>query len=420
MPLKSPAEISHHKDTFMSSSNTWFNEARYGMFIHWGAYSVAGRGEWVANREIISKEEYTRKYVENFRAENYDPASWAELAKSAGMKYVVLTTRHHDGFALWDTKTSDFNATKIGPRRDLLTPYVEAIRAAGLKVGFYYSVADWFHPDYPGAYCRDWPDAWPDEAKRQSFIKYYHAQLEELMTGYGQIDVLWYDGCIPAPTDGETINRRIKQLQPHILINERNGAPSDYHCSEQAIKPAAPGIDWEACMTLNSNWGYHAGDDSWKSAREVIRMLTETSCSAGNLLLNIGPKGDGSIPAESSTILREAGDWLRRNGEFLSNSSRSPFTWNNWGRVTTKGHTIYLHVFNGTGPELCQTDIRNKVLSVRYLDGGQSIDFTQQESRLILHGLTNPLRDPIATTIAIEVEGEPQTQRPQTSFWIPG
>lgn len=403
-----------------STSSSWFNEARYGMFIHWGAYSVAGRGEWVANRELIPKDEYTEKYVKNFRAENYDPAAWAQLAKDAGMKYVVLTTRHHDGFALWPTKTSDYHVGKLGPGRDLVGPYVEAVRAAGLKVGLYYSVADWFHPDYPNPYARDWPESWPDEAKRQSFLKYYYAQLEELMTEYGKIDMLWYDGCIPSPTDGDVINRRIKELQPHILINERNGDPCDFHCSEQAIKPKPPGTDWEACMTLNENWGYHPHDSNWKNARAVIRMLTETACSAGNLLLNVGPKPDGTIPVESVNILREAGDWLKRNGEFLSYSSRSPFTWNNWGRITTKGNTIYLHVFFGTGSELCQTDIKNKVLSVRYVDGGQPIEFTNENGRLILRNLVTPPKDPIATTIAVEVEGTPETARAQTSFWIPG
>lgn len=402
-----------------ATDSCWFNEARYGMFIHWGAYSVAARGEWVANRELIPRTEYIEKYVRNFRAENYDPAKWAALAQEAGMKYLVLTTRHCDGFALWNTKTSEYQAAKIGPGRDLVRPFVEAVRSAGLKVGLYYSVADWFHPDYPGAYCRDWPECWPDEAARLRFVEYYHSQLEELMTGYGKIDLLWYDGCIPSPTDGAAINRRIKELQPDILINERNGDPCDFHCSEQAIKPAPPGTNWEACMTLNTNWAYHAGDTSWKSPREVIRMLTETACSAGNLLLNVGPTADGSIPLESVRILREAGDWLKRNDEFLAHSTRSPFTWNNWGRITTKGNKIYLHIFNATGSELCVTDIKNNVLSARYLDGGRSIDFTNENGRLVLRNLTVPFPDQIATTIVLEVEGVPETLRHQISFWIP-
>lgn len=404
----------------MKASTSWFNQARYGMFIHWGPYSVAGRGEWVANRERIPLQEYTEKYVQNFRAEKYDPAEWVELARQGEMKYLVLTARHHDGFALWDTKTSDFNARKIGPGRDLVRPYVEAVRAAGLKVGLYYSVADWFHPDYPGSYCRDWPERWPDENRRKRFIAYYHAQLEELMTQYGKIDLLWYDGCIPSPTDGETINSRIKELQPHILINERNGTPFDFHCCEQAIKPSPSGTDWEACMTLNTSWGYHSGDNAWKSSQDIIRLLTETAAGAGNLLINIGPKGDGTVPEESRQIILGAGEWLNRNGEFLCHSTRSPFTWNNWGRITTKENRIYLHVFNSTGSELCVTDIQNRILSARYLDGGQPIPFSESDGRLVLHNLATPLTDPTATTIVLEVEGHPTTSARQTNFWIPG
>ncbi|MDF3058512.1 MAG: alpha-L-fucosidase [Rariglobus sp.] len=399
---------------------TWFNQARYGLFIHWGAYSVAGRGEWVANRELHSKEDYIRDCVVPFTAGRYDPREWARLAKDAGMGYAVLTTRHHDGFCLWDTDTTDFKATALGPKRDLVRDYVAAFRAAGLKVGLYYSVADWFHPDYPGAHRRDWPDRWPDEAARQRFVKFYHAQLEELMTRYGKIDLLWYDGCIPSPTDGTVINTRIKQLQPHILINDRNGDPHDFHSCEQAIKPAAPGHDWEACMTLNENWGYHAGDTNWKTPRQVVRMLLETSCSAGNLLLNVGPKPDGTIPEESVRILRESGDWLRRNREFLENSGRSPFTWNNWGRITTKGDRIYLHVINGTGPRLRVSDIANRVLRAFRLDGSAPVRFDQQGDLVTLHDLPASLPDPICTTFVLEVEGQPATTRAQTSFWIPG
>ena len=399
---------------------TWFNQARYGLFIHWGAYSVAGRGEWVANRELYSKEDYTRECVIPFTAAHYDPREWARLAKDAGMGYAVLTTRHHDGFCLWDTDTTNFKATALGPRRDLVRDYVEAFRAAGLKVGLYYSVADWFHPDYPSPHRRDWPDRWPDEAARQRFVKFYHAQLEELMTRYGEIDLLWYDGCIPAPVDGTVINTRITELQPGILINDRNGDPHDFHSCEQAIKPAAPGHDWEACMTLNENWGYHAGDTQWKTPRQVVRMLLETSCSAGNLLLNVGPKLDGTIPEESVRILRESGDWLRRNREFLENSDRSPFTWNNWGRVTTKGNRIYLHVVNGTGSRLRMADISNRVLRAFRLDGGQPVRFEQQGDLVTLHDLPHPLSDPICTTFVLEVEGLPATTRSQTSFWIPG
>ncbi|MBN1673624.1 MAG: alpha-L-fucosidase [Kiritimatiellae bacterium] len=399
------------------SDTAWFTEARYGMFIHWGAYAVAGRGEWVLNRERIPYSEYTAKYVKRWRARKYDPAEWAALAARAGMKYLVLTTRHHDGFALWDTKTSEFNAVRMGPKRDLLRPYVEAVRAAGLKVGFYYSVADWGHPDYPGPYFRDWPKQWPDEERRQRFVQYYRAQLEELMTGYGKIDLLWYDGCIPGPLDGAAANARVKELQPGILINERNGAPFDFACQEQSLKAKA-GV-WESCMTLNDNWGYHAGDNNWKDARTVIRMLLTVAGKGGNLLLNVGPKPDGTIPPRSVRILEQAGAWLERNREFLPDSSRSPFSWNNSGLVTTRGRRVYVHLFNSPGKDFCLAEIGNKVLAARRLESGEPVAFEQAGDRLFLKGLPRPLPDPIATTVALDVEGDPRPLTEQTTFWVP-
>ncbi len=387
------------------------------MFVHWGPYSVAGRGEWALNRECIPFAEYTAQYVANWHAEKFDPRAWARLAKDAGMKYIVLTTRHHDGFCLWDTKTTEFNATRLGPKRDLVRPFAEAARAEGLKVGFYYSVADWHHPAYPGAYNRDWPGKWPDENDRQRFIAFYRAQLEELMTQYGTVDVLWYDGCIPAPMDGRATNERVKQLQPGILINERNGEPFDFHVSEQTLK-AKEGA-WEACLTLNDHWGYHAGDQHWKSPRDVIAMLITTASKAGNLLLNVGPRGDGTLPAESEQILRAAGEWLKRNGEFLANSTRSPFSWNLCAQLSTKGNTVYVHLFDSPGTEFCLAEIKNKVLSARYVATGQAVEFEQRGERLFLRALPCPLPDPIATSIALEVEGPPEPIRIQETFWIP-
>lgn len=401
---------------------SWFNESRYGMFIHWGAYSVAGRGEWARNRERISQEDYQRLYVENFHAENYDPKAWAALAKEAGMGYAVLTTRHHDGFALWPTQQSDFHAGRLGPKRDLVGEFVEAFRSAGLKVGLYYSPADWSHPDYPGAYFRDWPGNgdWASEEARLRFTAYYRAQLVELMSNYGKIDYLWYDGCIPDNLQSAEVNEHLLQLQPHLLINERNGAPSHVLISEQAIRPPAEDTLWEACMTLNDNWGWHAGDTQWKNAREVIKMLCETAAGGGNLLLNVGPKPDGTIPEESAAILKEAGAWLSRNHESIRNTDRSALAWNNWGRVTVCGSQAFLHIRNSTGTELCWAEPRNKVLSARWLATGEAIEFTQDAERIILKNLPVPLPDPIASTIVLDLEGEPRPITETTTFWIPG
>ncbi len=400
----------------------WFNEARYGMFIHWGAYSVGGRAEWIANRECIPREEYVSRYVNNWKAEKYDPRIWAQLAVDAGMKYVVLTTRHHDGFALWDSKVSVFTAARMGPKRDLLRPFVEAFRAAGLRIGLYYSPAAWYHPDYPGAFYRDWPgkNDWKDEESRLRFITYYRAQLHELMTGYGKIDILWYDGVAPDNLKAPEINEEVRRLQPDILINDRNGEPFDYHNCEQAIRPTADGKPWEACMTLNGSWGYHAGDNSWKTPEQVIEMLVLTAEKAGNLLLNIGPRADGTVPERSVEILREVGSWLRRNGEFLPHSDRSPFSWNCTARLTTKGNRVYLHFVYDPHGEFCLAEIRNRVLRVWFVASGNPVEFEQVGNRLFLRNLPDPLPDHPVTTIAVEVEGKPEPVTTQTSFWIPG
>ncbi|MEZ0298188.1 MAG: alpha-L-fucosidase [Candidatus Methylacidiphilales bacterium] len=400
----------------------WFDEARYGMFIHWGAYAVAGRGEWAPNRERIPFDEYKTKYADNWHAENYDPAAWAALAVEAGMKYAVLTTRHHDGLALWPTATSDFHTGNIGPKRDLVGPYVEAFRAAGLKVGLYFSPAAWYHPDYPGPWFRDWPapQDWKSTEARERFIAYWRAQIRELMTSYGKIDYLWYDGVIPSDMQCPEANEEAMQLQPHLIINERNGQPWHVKNSEQAIHAPAPGITWEACMTLNDNWGYHPGDFHWKDSRSVVEMLLKTANKAGNLLLNVGPAPDGTIPEDSARILREAGKWLERNGESIRGSELSPYSWTNWGTVTVRGSRIYLHISNATGTELCVTDIANKVLSAKFLHGGESIAFEQNGDRLFLRGLPEKLPDPLVTTLVLEVEGIPSSTAEQTSFWIPG
>jgi alpha-L-fucosidase len=399
----------------------WFQQTRYGMFVHWGAYSVAARGEWVANRERLSLEEYTRLYAEQFTAASYDPAEWAALARDAGMGYVVLTTRHHDGFALWPTATSTFHTGRLGPKRDLLAPFVKAIRAAGLKVGFYFSPADWFHPDYPGPHFRDWPgeEDWASPEARDRFIAYYRAQLRELLTQYGKIDYLWYDGCIPDDLQSPEVNEEMLRLQPHLLINERNGPPCHVRISEQVIRSGEAGQIWEACLTLNDSWGWHNGDARWKTSADVIRLLIETAGKAGNLLLNVGPCADGIIPEESVRILRAAGNWLRRNGESIYGSSRSPFTWQNWGGVTTRGSRVYLHIWRHRSPELRFAEMKNRVISAYFLDGGKPISFTQKDGVVLLNGLPEVL-DPISTTVVLEVEGEPEAMTQQTSFWIPG
>ena len=393
----------------------WFNEARFGMFIQWGAYSVAARAEWVANRERIPKDEYIHKYVNNWKAEKYNPDQWAAVAKDAGMKYMVLTTRHHDGFALWDSKTTELSSARSGPKRDLVAPYVEAVRKAGLKVGFYYSPAAWYHPDYPGAFCRDWPinNDWKDDAARQRFLHYCRAQLRELMTNYGQIDMLWFGGAIPVNMRNPEINQEVLAMQPDILINDRNGPPFDFKCSEREVK-ASKNTPWEACMTLNDNWGYHAGDEQWKSPRQVIRILLNTCKCGGNLLLNVGPKANGTFPKESISILKDVGAWIKRNGEFMPNSGRSPFTWDSTVVPTIRENKVYLHFVNDPCGEFCWTELKTPVKAAYFLADKKPVEFVQgDDRRLYLKNLPTPLPDTPITTIVLECTGKLEAVAPQ-------
>ncbi len=408
----------------MSNENSgWFNSVRFGMFVHWGSYSVAGRGEWIMNRERIPKAEYIEKYVNNWHAEQYQPEKWCQLAKDAGMGYIVLTTRHHDGFSLWNTKTDDFNAVKIGPRQDLLRPFVDAARAADLKIGFYYSPASWTHPDYPGAFYRDWPNTndWVDENSRKRFIRYYQEQLHELLTFYGKINYLWFDGCIPENLDGVETLKMVKNIQPDILVNNRLGEPFDIQCCEQAITPAPPGQAWEACMTLNDNWGYHAGDNNWKQPIDIINMLLTCAENGGNLLLNVGPLANGTIPEESINILSKVGKWIKNNQTAISNSERHPFSWNCTARpITVIGNKVYLHFMKDPKGEFCWSEAKNKIISAKLLIDQRPIAFHQEGERLFLQNIPSPLPDDLCTTIELTLDGAPEAITEQTSFWIPG
>lgn len=382
---------------------SWFSEARYGLFIHWGAYSAGGRGEWIMNRERIPNDEYRRELVENFHAEKYDPREWAALAVKGGMKYAVLTSKHHDGFCLWDTKTTDFNAVKLGPRKDLIAPYVEAMREAGLKVGIYYSVADWSHPDYPAPFERDWPKGWRSEASRKRFVKFYKSQIRELLTQFGKIDILWFDGVIPDPGDGDATVKMIKSLQPEILVNERIGGAFDFRCSEQSLKPKE-GL-WESCITLGNIWGWHAADE-FKTPKQVAESLVKAARNAGNLLLNVGPRPDGSIDEAMAKPIIEVGAWLARNEGWLSNSGRCPLSWLSSGQLSSKGESVFCHLFRCASSEICIAEIANKVRRVTLLGSGAALDFEQRGGRLFVKGIPLP-PDPVATVLKIDVEGEP-------------
>ena len=402
----------------MENKIKWFTEARYGMFIHWGAYSAGCRGEWVMNRERIYKEEYTEKFVSNFTAEDYNPAEWAAFAKKCGFGYVVLTTRHHDGFALWDSDINEFNAAKMGPKRDLLKPYVEALRAEGLKVGFYYSPASWTNPDYPGPCFRDWPgeNDWADSRARQRFIAYYRTELRELLTNYGKIDYLWFDGCIPENIGGDETIKMVRSWQPDIIINNRLGNPFDIKTCEQTINPAADNQWWEACLTLNDSWGYTATDNNWKTPYQVLALLLQCTSQGGNLLINVSPDAKGNIQEESKNILLQVGKWIEKNREIFSCDTRSPFSWSTCVKFPgVSGSRVYLPVKHATD-SLCWGELKNKVQKAIQLDTGKELAFEQNGDRLFISGIE--YSEPW-TVVAVDVEGTPEPTTDQTTFWIP-
>jgi alpha-L-fucosidase len=378
----------------------WWHEARFGMFIHWGLYSVVGRHEWVMEDEGIPVAEY-EQLAKRFKPKPNAARDWARLAKQAGQKYMVMTTKHHEGFCNFSSKLTNYCAPQQGPGRDLVKEYVEAARAEGLRVGFYYSLMDWHHPD--GARCAT------DEAARRRFVDYIHGHIRELLTNYGKIDVLWYDVNWPLKKEGwesDKMNAMVFQLQPDIIVNNRNGLDGDFATPEQRIE--ATDRAWESCMTMNDSWGYQAADDNWKSPKTVVRNLVTCAHGAGNYLLNIGPKPDGSIPEDSVRILTEVGKWMEHNGKSIYQTGVCQPRRSNYAGFSRDGNTLYMHVHFWPGEMVALAGLMNKVKSARLLATGKEVKFEQEEFRVRFTGLPAKAPEEPVTTLAIELDGEPR------------
>ena len=354
----------------------WFTKARFGMFIHWGLYAIPARGEWVRSQEQISNEDYW-PFFEEFNPISYDPREWAKLAKAAGMQYVVLTAKHHDGFCLFDSQYTDYKSTNTKCKKDLVGEYVEAVRAEGLKVGLYYSLLDWHHPDYPhyGDCFHPMREniAFKDTLHNfDTYLTYMHNQVRELCTNYGQLDLLWFDFSYPQ-INGEQwrateLIRMIRKLQPTVIIDNRlEGSgdgfgslvtqnPSEYAgdfvSPEQLIPPKGISdsfgnpVVWESCITMNNSWGYCENDLYFKSTPMLVRKLVECVSKGGNMLLNIGPDAKGNIPLASITRLKEIGEWLNRNGESIYGCTYSTLEKPEYGRITSKDNKLYYHIMD--------------------------------------------------------------------------
>ncbi len=381
----------------------WWHEARFGMFVHWGLYSQLGRHEWVMNRERIPVAEYER-LAATWKPKPQPAREWARLAKQAGMKYMVMTTKHHEGFCLWDTKMTDYNAVKCGPGRDLVAEYVEACREFGLRIGFYYSLMDWHHPD--GARCAK------DEKSRRRFLDFTQGLVRELMTNYGKIDVLWYDVSwplsSPALWESGKMNAMARQLQPHVIINNRSQLDEDFGTPEEHINPEQAGRPWEACMTFNGSWGWQpTPPEDWHSVRSVLGMLRQCTAEGGNLLLNIGPHPDGSVPQEAVDRLKAVGKWTNANGEAIYGKAdrlAGRFEWMPSGQFTIKGKTAYYWCTRWPGTELALGGIKGKLRAASLLADGRPVSFVQEKDRLILKGLPKNAPDKVAGVTVLKLE----------------
>lgn len=381
----------------------WFVNERFGMFIHWGLYTIPSEGEWNRSIEKITKEDYNR-YFEEFDPINYNPSSWAKAAKDAGMRYAVMTAKHHDGFCLFDTKLTSFNSINTKAGRDLIKEYVEAFRAEGIKVGLYYSLLDWHHDDFP-AY-GDWhhPMRENEEYKDKQmdfnrYLDYMHGQVRELCTNYGKIDIMWFDfsygDMCGEKWHATELVKMVRELQPGILIDNRleasgehsgsikikepNIYSGDFASPEQFVPPEGitdndgNPIPWEACITMNNSWGYVSADNIFKSPKLIIRKLVECVSKNGNLLLNVGPDASGIIPVESLSILSEIGKWMKKNGKSIYGCGKSMLAKPEWGYFTQHGKLLYAHVFDGNVGALPISGINGKVKKVRLLSDGSEV-----------------------------------------------
>ncbi|MEV8371575.1 alpha-L-fucosidase [Kribbella sp. NPDC056861] len=397
-------------------SKEWFRHDRFGMFVHWGLYALPARHEWVKNRERLTDAQYDR-YFARFDPDLYDPREWARSAKKAGMRYVVLTTKHHDGFCLWDSALTDYKVTNTPYGRDLLQPFVDACRAEGLKVGFYHSLIDWHHPSFPvdGFH----PQRDDEEYKARAagrdiseYRTYLHGQVRELLTDFGQIDYLFFDfsyagrshtwgGKGAEEWGAEELLAMVRELQPDILVNDRTGLPGDFVTPEQ-YQPAGPmsgpdgPIAWEACQTLNGSWGYDRDNFDYKSPELLIRMLIDGVSKDGNLLLNVGPNGRGEIDPLAEATLTAIGEWTRLHERSIRGCGASSYVAPPDSRYTHAGDRLYLHLFSWPFKHVHLPDLAGKVDYAQLLSDASEIHLVEPDASR-LHENTQPGGQPPGT-----------------------
>jgi alpha-L-fucosidase len=436
----------------------WWREARFGMFIHWGVYSIPagtwdGRqigsiGEWIMNRGKIPVNDY-QAMAKQFNPVRYDPDAWVRMAKDAGMKYIVITSKHHDGFALFETKASKWNvvdATVYG--KDLLKPLAEACKKYGIKLGFYYSQAQdwnnpggsaarkltkegWANPDSViiDAYTKEHNGHWDPRQEKRTFDQYIDdvavPQVRELLANYGDLAILWWDTPTGMTDEAATKLQALLVLQPQIITNDRlkrPNFPGDHKTPEQRIPNLSDldGTDWETCMTMNGTWGYKSYDHNYKSPQTLIRNLLDIASKGGNFLLNVGPTAEGEFPPESIDILAKIGQWMKVNGEAVYGTKASPWGLFTWGRCTKKeiknGTSLYFSVFDWPADgRLVIPGVKNSVVTAKLLATGAKVKtaVTKDDTLIITLPATAP--DPIASVVRVDIRGKVENQPIQKS-----
>ncbi|MBC8201105.1 MAG: alpha-L-fucosidase [Planctomycetes bacterium] len=436
--LLAATAIALHQGAQPDPKLDWWRDARFGMFIHWGLYAVpagswedkgTGHAEWIRTTAQIPLETYD-KFVHEFNPLNFDADAWCEMASDAGMGYVVITSKHHDGFCLFDSQHTDFDIMSTPFKRDIMKELAEAAPKHDVRMSWYHSIMDWHHPDYLPR--RGWEKQRADDgADMKRYRNYLHNQVTELLTNYGPVGIMWFDGEWESTWRGDygrELYELCVELQPEVIVNNRLGArggmegitgvegfvggyAGDYMTPEQEIPDAVgKGIDWETCMTMNDRWGYNLLDKNFKSTTDLLQKLSDIVSKNGNFLLNIGPKPDGTFPEESVQRLSEIGDWMDVNAKAIHGTVGSPFKELEWGRATQKFHkdstTLYMHVFDWpSSGSLIIPGLAGEVLSARVL-GGDDVPFTMEAGKVRLD-IPRAKPNKHIGVIAVEVQGKP-------------